>query len=146
MENTGVISVASLIEANGKTWRENNLAKEHTIEVGTLVEVISSGLRLYVYGHSRDCDGTPLYHLTMNKELIGQKVWHAAGYPADFHDQAIDLAYGVFSGHGSRVECLTAAKCFLALQLGIKQGAICWNATSEDDLRVVNTDTVEEAK
>lgn len=63
------------IEANGKTIRENNLAKTHGIPLHTLVEVkcdtwFGDGAcekvhaRLWVVGHKRDCDGTPLYSLS----------------------------------------------------------------------------------
>lgn len=66
-----MIFVGDLVEANGKTVRENNLAKQHKIPIGTLVELHSGedddweyeGMRMYVCGYSRDCDGTPLYGL-----------------------------------------------------------------------------------
>lgn len=69
-----VIFVSDIVEANGKTVRENNMAIEHKIPLGTLVEVkydtwFGGGAcervhaRLWVVGHTRDCDGTPLYLL-----------------------------------------------------------------------------------
>lgn len=64
------VSVSDLIESNGKTVRENNLAKSHTFPLGTLVEIIPwdddcefGGVRLYITRQTRDCDGTPLYSL-----------------------------------------------------------------------------------
>lgn len=56
----------------GKTYKEENLEKKHNIELGTLVEVDfddpdKKGLRLFVVRHDRDCDGTPLYSLSFNK-------------------------------------------------------------------------------
>lgn len=58
----------------GKTWKEENLEKQHTIPIGTLVEVNisysnSHGLRLFVGKHVRDCDGTPLYSLCMHDPI-----------------------------------------------------------------------------
>lgn len=62
---------------SGKTYREENLEKIHKIPLGTLVEVDFNdeycesprkGLRLFVVRHDRDCDGTPLYSLSFNKE------------------------------------------------------------------------------
>lgn len=75
------VFVHDIVEANGKTIKENNMEKGHTIPLGALVEVenlrISTGYeeegqplltmkgwgRLYVTRHGRDCDGTPLYGL-----------------------------------------------------------------------------------
>lgn len=62
---------------NGKTVRENNLELKHDIPLGTLVEIDCDyidvhGLRLFVGAHGRDCDGTPLYSLTFDKEVIGK--------------------------------------------------------------------------
>lgn len=73
--NVEIINVSDIVEANGKTWRENNLAIEHGIPIGTLVEVkfdswFGEGAcwkvqaRLWVVAHTRDCDGTPLYSLS----------------------------------------------------------------------------------
>lgn len=63
----------------GRTYREDNLAREHRIPVGTLVEVkfdrwFGDGAcwkvhaRLWVVKHTRDCDGTPLYSLNRYRE------------------------------------------------------------------------------
>ena len=60
----------------GKTYREENLEKTHNIPIGALVEVEidddyldepKHGLRLFVVSHDRDCDGSPLYSLSFNK-------------------------------------------------------------------------------
>ena len=74
------ILFSEIVEANGKTIRENNLAKSHTIPLGTLVEVkfdswFGDGAcwkvhaRLWVVLHQRDCDGTPLYGLSRWPEV-----------------------------------------------------------------------------
>ena len=76
---TNVVFVGDIVEANGKTWKENNLAIEHDIPIGTLVEITyqneyeepeesNYGLRLFVVNHSRDCDGTPLYDMSFDKK------------------------------------------------------------------------------
>ena len=67
--------VSEIVEANGKTVRENNLSEMHTIALGTLVEVKDdsedenmNGVRMFVVNHSRDCDGTPLYDLSAYRD------------------------------------------------------------------------------
>lgn len=72
-------NVADVVEANGKTIRENNNAVAHAIPLGSLVEINTpnypdNGLRLFVHSHIRDCDGTPLYVLTHRYDLVGQPV------------------------------------------------------------------------
>lgn len=67
-----VMRFSDIVEENGKTIRENNLATQHTIPVGTLVEyhqrihmandtLLEGVVQGYVWSHSRDCDGSPLY-------------------------------------------------------------------------------------
>ncbi len=76
-----LVNFADIIEENGKTIRENNLEKTHDIPIGTLVEVKfdewhgngaceKTHARLWVVGHDRDCDGTPLYSLSPFKEPL----------------------------------------------------------------------------
>ena len=70
------ILVPDIVEANGKTIRENNLELKHRYPIGSLVEVSSdfdqgdNGLRLFVVRHSRDCDGEPLYDLSFNLNIV----------------------------------------------------------------------------
>lgn len=71
--------VQDMIESNGKTVRENNLSKEHSIPLDTLVEVKgteNTGIRAFVVYYHRDCDGTPLYGLSMTKGIryVGHKI------------------------------------------------------------------------
>lgn len=54
----------------GKTFRQENNEKQHKYKVDDLVEIIGwgedsryNGMRLYIIGLVRDCDGTPLYVL-----------------------------------------------------------------------------------
>ena len=64
---------------SGKTFKDENLEKGHKIPLSSLVEVVADpedeseydGIRLYVVGHIRDCDGTPLYALG----LKGAPLW-----------------------------------------------------------------------
>jgi hypothetical protein len=51
----------------GKTYRQTNLQKVHTISLGSLVE-LETGVRLFVVEHVRDFDGTPLYNLCHDKD------------------------------------------------------------------------------
>lgn len=64
-----------IVEKNGKTIKENNLKRKHSIPIGALVEAqwdewFGDGAcwkvhaRLWVVSHNRDCDGTPLYSLS----------------------------------------------------------------------------------
>ncbi len=76
---TQVVMIHNIVEGNGKTIKENNLAKTHNIPIGSLVEAqwdewFSEGAcwkvhaRLWVVAHNRDCDGTPLYSLSRWKD------------------------------------------------------------------------------
>lgn len=70
-----LIMIHDLVEANGRTIRENNREKPHNIPLGTLVEVkfdawFGEGgcwkvhARMWVVLQGRDCDGTPLYSIS----------------------------------------------------------------------------------
>jgi hypothetical protein len=78
---TGYVNVANIVEANGKTVRENNKAIPHALPIGALVEIttdcpigefgtIYNGVRLFVVKHDRDCDGTPLYSLSFDRNVL----------------------------------------------------------------------------
>jgi hypothetical protein len=58
-----------VVEKNGKTVRENNMAQTHNFPIGSLVEIKDTQERLYVKKHTRDCDGTPLYSLSVYKDI-----------------------------------------------------------------------------
>ncbi len=51
-----------------RTWRQMNQELKHNIPLGSLVEIVKTGVRLFVVFHGRDCDGTPLYWLSYDKE------------------------------------------------------------------------------
>ena len=68
------------------TRRQMNAAKQHSIAVGTLVE-LEDGVRMWVVAQRRDCDQTPLYELSPDKddtaverEGFRNRSWHG-GYP-----------------------------------------------------------------
>lgn len=56
-------------DENGESQKDRNLKKNHGVELGALVE-LESGVRLFVVNHSRDCDGTPLYDLYLNLDIV----------------------------------------------------------------------------
>lgn len=60
-------------------FRPENMKAAHEIPLGSLVEVNieyspEHGIRLFVVEHARDCDGTPLYGLSWDKDIIGQDI------------------------------------------------------------------------
>lgn len=100
MKKIELVNIADLKNPEtGKTYREENNAKEHKIPLGSLVEVDfddtyndrpHKGLRLFVVKHDRDCDGTPLYSLSFDKN------WKEDMYGSQFNFAArcrIDSGY-----------------------------------------------------
>lgn len=73
-----MINVADLLCPNdpeGRTYRQVNADKKHHIPIGALVEVLQDEKylyknlpRLFVVNHTRDCDMTPLYYLSLQKD------------------------------------------------------------------------------
>ena len=74
-DGTVAVVVHHIVGEDGLTDKQRNTSKQHTIPLYTLVEIggdtTSNGIRLYVQGHSRDCDGTPLYDLTHDYQVVG---------------------------------------------------------------------------
>ena len=81
------IMLHDIVEANGKTIKENNLELIHHIPIGTLVEICYDSwfgdgacekvqARLWVVYHARDCDGTPLYILSRIPDYELSKQFH----------------------------------------------------------------------
>lgn len=61
-----IVQICDLIDpddADGRSYREVNAAKNHLHSVGALVQ-LDNGVRLYVVDLCRDCDSTPLYKLS----------------------------------------------------------------------------------
>ena len=78
-----IINIADLTNPDsGKTYRQENSEKQHKYKVDDLVEIIPwgddcefSGMRLYIIGCVRDCDGTPLYVLGSKGMELWQTGW-----------------------------------------------------------------------
>lgn len=75
-------------DPQGRTYKQINAERQHTIPLGALVE-LPNGSRLFVVCHERDCDMTPLYYLSYDPEDTTQKVegfknrgW-TGGWPED---------------------------------------------------------------
>jgi len=61
--------IHDLVDPNdpeGRTYKQVNADRQHAIPIGALVEHDSSGVRLFVVAHTRDCDMTPLYSLSVH--------------------------------------------------------------------------------
>lgn len=72
--------VHNIVEANGKTIKENNLEKTHSFPISSLVEIDYEGdprhgIRALVASHDRDFDGSVMYGLTLNSE-VADKIKH----------------------------------------------------------------------
>jgi hypothetical protein len=71
------VNISDIVEANGKTIRQNNLEQKHKYPIGTLVEfewddncsygssISPTTVKAFVCQLTRDCDGTPLYTMSM---------------------------------------------------------------------------------
>jgi hypothetical protein len=84
-----------IVEEDGTTRKERNMKLQHEIPLLTLVEVQSGsmeGLRLFVQGHTRDCDGTPLYNLCFKWRLVG--IEHSVHNP-----NFVKNSTGISTGH-----------------------------------------------
>lgn len=55
-------------DPQGRSYRQINSEKVHSIPIGSLVEDVDTDIRLFVVYHARDCDQTPLYCLAMDPE------------------------------------------------------------------------------
>ena len=89
-----MINIADLPDPDdpaGRSYRQVNLAKKHDVPIGTLVEIVAPpgledfevedyryevGVRLFVVAHTRDCDGTPLYSLSVSKDPEATTNYH----------------------------------------------------------------------
>ncbi len=72
-------------DPEGRTYKQANLARQHAIPIGALVEITGDvdwpdldGTRLYVVCHLRDCDGTPLYALCADRTVTERESPHHA--------------------------------------------------------------------
>jgi len=86
----------------GKTWKKKNLEITHKISLWSLVEINyedapNKGVRLLVCKHTRDCDGTPLYSLTWDR---------------NYYEQFVNNQYMTVSTNGYSEEDLKVILCF----------------------------------
>lgn len=126
-----IMLFSELVESNGKTVRENNLAREHKIPIGTLVEVrydewFGNGAcekvhaRLWVVEHARDCDGTPLYTLAARTDPEWVRVWQTGSLT---QRMTADAILHIKTGLGE--ESLTPIEITEAVERG--EGALSWD-------------------
>jgi hypothetical protein len=122
-----LMNIANIIEANGKTVRQNNLEKKHNIPLGSIVEITYNdsdeeqntfGLRLFVVDHARDCDGTPLYTLSSRKNAM-----------IDYHKSVEETNMAKMSGSSQDIQLST-------LLVWLAKGRL-ENGYSEDCLKVI---------
>lgn len=109
----GFILFSSIVEKNGKTVRENNMEVGHNIPIDTLVEVkydtwhgngacSKVHARLFVVGHDRDCDGSPLYCLAPSPGVFEDI--DPPGLVAGFGEESltpVELDDRLREGHGA---------------------------------------------
>lgn len=65
-----IMMIADLRDPNdpqGRTYRQVNAEKTHTLPIGTLVQ-LKGGARAFVVFYTRDCDETPLYYLSLDPD------------------------------------------------------------------------------
>ena len=66
---TKIIAFSQIVESNGKTIRENNMEIQHKLSVGTQVYSRYMKRSGEIKSLNRDCDGTPLYSVTVEYNL-----------------------------------------------------------------------------
>lgn len=86
LEQILIINIADVIDPNdpqGRTYRQVNNERSHSIEIGELVEIVDTGVRLFIADRTRDCDGTPLYSLTAEQDkdlMLFVEAFFVTGY------------------------------------------------------------------
>jgi hypothetical protein len=76
------INIADLKDPDdpqGRSYREVNREKTHKFNIGQLVE-LENGVRMFVVKQTRDCDQTPLYSLSPDKDDTEQQRENFANY------------------------------------------------------------------
>ncbi len=78
----------------GRTYREVNNATEHNFNVGDLVQ-LEDGARLFVVRLHRDCDGTPLYTLSYDKDdterIFANQSWSNQSWSCGHLEDSLEL-------------------------------------------------------
>lgn len=79
-DGKNIISFNHIVGEDGLSFKERNLQAKHSIPLYSLVRIkpdpeyphIMDGICLFVHALTRDCDGTPLYAMTNNPDIIGK--------------------------------------------------------------------------
>ena len=86
MQSPNIIPIYRIKDTNGETDHDRNMRIQHSIPIGSLVEVRGTedwpewhGVRMYVTKHSRDCDGSPLYSIGL-KNADGERPIEHSGF------------------------------------------------------------------
>lgn len=119
-----------------KTYQAN-LAVQPKIPIGKLVEHVETGVRLFVFGHSRDDDGTLLYDLTADEDMLGEELGEWP--PKDYLSRVASMAAGLKQVKGLKPqEAVITAKMMIAFTDGKKYGAMHFKFCEEKDLIVID--------
>ena len=92
---TILINIADLRDPDdpqGRSYRQVNAEKTHSIPIGALVE-LENGARLFVVHHGRDCDQTPLYWLSADEDDTEQERagWMNYGWTGGYSEDSLTV-------------------------------------------------------
>lgn len=90
-----IINMADLQDPQGRSYRQVNAERQHTIPIGTLVE-LSNGARAFVVCYGRDCDQTPLYYVSLDSDDTVRRVpgWKNSSWQGGFAEQSLTVVGG----------------------------------------------------
>jgi hypothetical protein len=119
-------------DPDGPTIRELNLSLEHLYPIGTLVDIkydrwfgdgacIKAEARLWVIGHHRDCDGSPLYILADKRKEMYDALREGLGIEDTWYNK--NLTCNVYE-HSVGEESLTPVEVTEEVKRGV--GALDW--------------------
>ncbi len=97
-----IINFSNIVEANGKTIRQNNLERKHKYPIGTIVKFevneshednifVKGTVQAYVCRQTRDCDGSPLYTMSLWNPDIWSDI-HPSLTPEDYDETLKNLS------------------------------------------------------
>lgn len=80
-------------DPQGRTYRQVNAEKANTIPIGTLVEIVETGVRMFVVHYGRDCDQTPLYYLSDDDEdtVPEREGWRNPGWAGGYGEDSLKV-------------------------------------------------------
>lgn len=90
-----VINIADLRDPDdpqGRSYRHVNAEQQHTIPIGTLVQ-LASGARAFVVYHGRDCDQTPLYYVSLDPEDTEERIpgWKNTSWAGGYSENSLTI-------------------------------------------------------